>query len=78
MQVSLTVNEHGLQCDYCTPGFLMLGTYMAEADRRWSDEQIKDALASNICRCTGYVNIVKAVTSVLEAGGKYQNGGGGT
>ncbi|MGA7807569.1 (2Fe-2S)-binding protein [Bradyrhizobium sp.] len=54
-------DNHGLQCGFCTPGFLMLAAG-ALADRPdMSDDEIKDVLSSNLCRCTGYQNIVKAV-----------------
>lgn len=53
--------EHGLQCGFCTPGFLTtLAAFLEENDDP-TDEQIRDAISGNICRCTGYVNIVRAV-----------------
>lgn len=53
--------KHGLQCGYCTPGFLMtLLPFLAENPAP-TDEQIRDAISGNICRCTGYQNIVEAV-----------------
>ncbi|MBP0495729.1 (2Fe-2S)-binding protein [Pararoseomonas indoligenes] len=55
------IENHALQCGYCTPGFLMLGTALLERDPTMSDEALVDALSSNICRCTGYANIAKAV-----------------
>ena len=58
---------HGLQCGFCTPGFLMLMTAVLEREPDISDEDILDVLASNLCRCTGYQNIVKAVQAVAEA-----------
>ena len=53
--------HHGLQCGFCTPGFLMLAAGVLEAEPDISDEELKHVLSSNLCRCTGYQNIVKAV-----------------
>jgi carbon-monoxide dehydrogenase small subunit len=53
--------NHGLQCGFCTPGFLMLAAGALEENPDMSDEEIKDVLSSNLCRCTGYQNIIKAV-----------------
>ena len=55
------VEHHGLQCGYCTPGFLMLATSALEDNPDISDADLRDVLSSNLCRCTGYENIVKAV-----------------
>ena len=55
------VEHHGLQCGYCTPGFLMLATSALEENPQINDEDLRELLSSNICRCTGYENIVKAV-----------------
>jgi carbon-monoxide dehydrogenase small subunit len=55
------VEHHGLQCGYCTPGFLMLATSALEENPQINDEELRDLLSSNLCRCTGYENIVKAV-----------------
>jgi aerobic carbon-monoxide dehydrogenase small subunit len=55
------VEHHGLQCGYCTPGFLMLATSALEQDPNITDEDLRDVLSANLCRCTGYENIVKAV-----------------
>ena len=60
MQRAFTEN-HALQCGYCTPGFLMLAVGVLEREPDISDEDLIDALSSNLCRCTGYNNIVKAV-----------------
>jgi carbon-monoxide dehydrogenase small subunit len=52
---------HGLQCGFCTPGFLMsIEPFLPEA-ADWDERQIREALAGNLCRCTGYQNIVSAV-----------------
>ena len=53
--------HHGLQCGFCTPGFLMLAANTLEQQPNIGDEELLDVLASNLCRCTGYQNIVKAV-----------------
>ncbi len=55
------IAHHGLQCGFCTPGFLMLAANTLERQPDIGDEELLDVLASNLCRCTGYQNIVKAV-----------------
>ena len=55
------IEHHGLQCGFCTPGFLMLAAGVLEQEPDISDEALTDALSSNLCRCTGYQNIIKAV-----------------
>jgi aerobic carbon-monoxide dehydrogenase small subunit len=55
------MDHHGLQCGFCTPGFLMLAVGVLEREPDIGDEDLMDVLASNLCRCTGYQNIVKAV-----------------
>ena len=55
------IAHHGLQCGFCTPGFLMLAVGLLEQKPHLDDEELLDALSSNLCRCTGYENIVKAV-----------------
>jgi len=52
--------EHGLQCGYCTPGMLMTGIAFLKTNNDPSDDEIRHAISGNLCRCTGYVNIVKA------------------
>jgi carbon-monoxide dehydrogenase small subunit len=59
-------DNHALQCGFCTPGFLMLVTGALEQNPNLSDEQIIEVLSSNLCRCTGYVNIIKAVKQVRD------------
>ncbi|GAC1407244.1 MAG: (2Fe-2S)-binding protein [Candidatus Velthaea sp.] len=54
-------DEHGLQCGYCTPGMLMTSLMLLKHNPRPSEPEIREALAGNLCRCTGYQNIVKAV-----------------
>ncbi len=53
--------EHGLQCGYCTPGMLMTGYALLQRNANPSEQDIRQAISGNLCRCTGYVNIVKAV-----------------
>jgi len=55
------MEHHALQCGYCTPGFLMLGVSILERRPGISDEELREALSANLCRCTGYQNILKAV-----------------
>ena len=59
-------DHHALQCGYCTPGMLMSATALLRDNPRPSDEEISRAIQGNICRCTGYWNIVKAVKAVAE------------
>src|SRR5262252_3432319 len=53
--------EHGLQCGFCTPGMMLVGTALLEHNPNPTDEEIRWAISGNICRCTGYMNIVKAI-----------------
>ena len=55
------MEHHGLQCGFCTPGFLMLAVGVLEREPDIADEDLIDVLSSNLCRCTGYQNIIKAV-----------------
>jgi len=55
------IKHHGLQCGFCTPGFLMLAVNVLEKEPDIGDEELLDVLASNLCRCTGYQNIIAAV-----------------
>ena len=55
------MDHHGLQCGFCTPGFLMLAVGVLEREPELGDEELVDVLSSNLCRCTGYQNILKAV-----------------
>ena len=61
--------HHGLQCGFCTPGFLMLGAAVLERSPDIGDEELREALSSNLCRCTGYQTIVEAVRSVRDSPG---------
>jgi carbon-monoxide dehydrogenase small subunit len=60
------MEHHALQCGFCTPGFLMLVTGVLEREPDISDDELLDVLASNLCRCTGYQNIIKAVRAVAH------------
>lgn len=53
--------EHGLQCGYCTPGMMMTATALLERNPAPTEAEIREAISGNLCRCTGYVNIVKAI-----------------
>jgi aerobic carbon-monoxide dehydrogenase small subunit len=59
------IAHHGVQCGFCTPGFLMLATGVLARDPDISDEELREVLSSNLCRCTGYQNIVAAVRAAL-------------
>ncbi len=63
-------DHHALQCGYCTPGMLMSATALLRSNPQPSDEEIKKGLQGNICRCTGYWNIVDAVRTAAERGSK--------
>src|SRR3989442_2999151 len=58
--------EHGLQCGFCTPGMLMAAYQLLQRTPNPTDEQIRHGLEGNLCRCTGYQNIVKAVRYTAE------------
>ena len=64
--------EHGLQCGYCTPGMLMTGIAFLKENSNPSDDEIRHAISGNLCRCTGYVNIVKAYQYAAQ---KMRDGG---
>jgi len=58
--------KHALQCGFCTPGMLMTCSALLERNKRPSEQQIREAISGNLCRCTGYLNIVKAVQLAAE------------
>jgi carbon-monoxide dehydrogenase small subunit len=60
------IKHHGLQCGFCTPGFLMLAVNALERHPDIGDEELLDVLASNLCRCTGYQNIITAVRAAAD------------
>jgi len=59
--------EHGLQCGFCTPGMMLVGAALLERNPDPSDDDVRWAISGNICRCTGYMNIVKAIRAAAEA-----------
>jgi aerobic carbon-monoxide dehydrogenase small subunit len=59
-------DHHALQCGYCTPGMLMSATALLRVNKQPSELEIRRAIQGNICRCTGYVNIVEAVKAAAE------------
>ena len=60
--------HHGLQCGYCTPGMIMAGADLIAKNPSPTEEEVREALAGNLCRCTGYHNIVKAVLDAARQG----------
>jgi len=59
--------EHGLQCGYCTPGMMLVAAALLERTPDPTDDDIRWAISGNICRCTGYMNIVKAIQTAAKA-----------
>jgi aerobic-type carbon monoxide dehydrogenase small subunit (CoxS/CutS family) len=55
--------QHGLQCGYCTPGLVMAATFLLRRNPNPTEEEIRRAIRGNICRCTGYVNIVRSIAA---------------
>jgi carbon-monoxide dehydrogenase small subunit len=55
--------NHGLQCGFCTPGMMLVGSALLEENSAPTDDEVRWAISGNICRCTGYMNIVKAIQS---------------
>jgi carbon-monoxide dehydrogenase small subunit len=60
-------NRHGLQCGYCTPGMIMAATDLLQRNPNPSEEEVRKGLEGNLCRCTGYQNIVAAVREAAQA-----------
>ncbi len=60
-------DEHGLQCGFCTPGMMLVAKVLLENNPDPSEDEIRWALSGNLCRCTGYVNIVKSVQAAARA-----------
>jgi carbon-monoxide dehydrogenase small subunit len=60
--------DHGLQCGFCTPGMMLVGAALLEQNPSPSDDEVRWAISGNLCRCTGYVNIVKAIQTAAAAG----------
>jgi carbon-monoxide dehydrogenase small subunit len=61
--------HHALQCGFCTPGFLMVCVDILRTQALETDDEIREALSGNLCRCTGYENIVRAVRAMVQARG---------
>ena len=57
--------HHSLQCGFCTPGFLMIIDELLKSKIKFSENEIREALSGNLCRCTGYENIIKAANEIL-------------
>ena len=76
-------NEHGLQCGFCTPGFIMAATALLQTNPSPTEAEIRKGLEGNLCRCTGYTNIVKAVQTAQRSDGgrscstSWRHAGGG-
>ena len=64
-------DHHGLQCGFCTPGFLMLSTWLLEREQPVDEAALRHVLSSNLCRCTGYQNILSAVREAARKLGKW-------
>ncbi len=59
--------QHGLQCGFCTPAMMLVGTALLEENPSPSEDEIRWAISGNLCRCTGYMNIVKSIQAAAEA-----------
>ena len=60
--------EHGLQCGFCTPGMMIVGAALIEENPDPSDDEVRWAISGNLCRCTGYMNIVKSIQTAASMG----------
>jgi aerobic carbon-monoxide dehydrogenase small subunit len=60
-------DQHGLQCGFCTPGMIMQAAWLLEQNADPSEQEIREGISGNLCRCTGYVNIVKAIQQAAGA-----------
>jgi len=60
--------QHGLQCGYCTPGVVMAATFLLRRNPEPTEEEIRRSVRGNICRCTGYVNILRSIEAAAQAG----------
>jgi carbon-monoxide dehydrogenase small subunit len=68
--------NHALQCGFCTPGMMLVATALLERNPNPSEDEIRWAISGNICRCTGYMNIVKAIQHAAKAQAKTPAGAG--
>jgi carbon-monoxide dehydrogenase small subunit len=64
------VDHNAVQCGFCTPGMLMTATGLLQRNPHPTEDEIKEALVGNLCRCTGYVRIIQAIQAVARAGGE--------
>ena len=64
-------DQHGLQCGFCTPGMIMQAAWLLDQNEKPSEAEIREGISGNLCRCTGYVNIVKAIQ---QASGQLETG----
>ncbi len=69
-------DEHGLQCGFCTPAMMLVGAALIEQNPAPSDDDVRWAISGNLCRCTGYMNIVKAIRAAAAASAAGGNGDG--
>jgi aerobic carbon-monoxide dehydrogenase small subunit len=60
-------DQHGLQCGFCTPGMIMQSAWLLEQNPDPTEDEIREGIAGNLCRCTGYVNIVKSIQQAADA-----------
>jgi carbon-monoxide dehydrogenase small subunit len=67
--------NHGLQCGFCTPGLLMSGLFLLQRNPDPTDEEIRRGIEGNLCRCTGYVNVVKSVRAAAKCMREGEEGG---
>ena len=67
-------DEHGLQCGFCTPAMMLVGAALIEDNPAPSDDEVRWAISGNLCRCTGYMNIVKAIQAAAAAAAAAGNG----
>ncbi|GGJ18013.1 (2Fe-2S)-binding protein [Neoroseomonas lacus] len=68
-------DHHGLQCGFCTPGFLMLATWMLERPQKITEASLREVMSSNLCRCTGYQGILDAVRAAARRLGRWDDAG---
>lgn len=62
--------EHGLQCGFCTPGMMMVGASLIEDNPDPTDDEVRWAISGNLCRCTGYMNIIKSIQTAASMRGE--------
>ena len=70
-------DQHGLQCGFCTPGMIMQAAWLLANDPQPGEQEIREGISGNLCRCTGYVNIVKAIQQAageMQAAAQIQTG----